>query len=203
MSRLFAALAATIFVVACAPNPVRVVTPVSQQAVGANHVGNVEVRIGEAAAEAMARFDEKAAEKRSEAGLSPVTADQDLGERPAQDIYATLPFEQMLPLVIQDVTRDWGLASGRELDLVVSIDTLKTANAGMAFLAGSSDQLAGNVEVRDGTSGEPLGEFYVDVINGHGGLLGMAIRGGGIREKLAQEFALHVSQQLSGRSDKD
>ena len=36
----------------------------------------------------------------------------------------------------------------------------------------------------------------------HGGLLGLAMRGGGIREKLAEEFALHISRQITVHKNK-
>ncbi|MCA1749892.1 MAG: hypothetical protein LC634_10370 [Sphingomonadales bacterium] len=179
----------------------RVVTPLADPVVGANHVAQVEVTIGDTAEEALVVFDEKAAEKRAERGLAPVEGE--LAERPSREEYATLPLDVMLPLMIEDHTREWGLTSGRALRLDVTIDTLKTANAAMAWLAGSSDQLAGMVEVSDATTGEPLGEFYVDVINSHSGLLGMAIRGAGIREELAEEFGIHVARQLSGREDRN
>ena len=70
----------------------------------------------------------------------------------------------------------------------------------MMLLAGSNDQLAGSVELSDAATGEKLGQFYVDVINSHSGLLGMALRGGGVREKLAQEFANHIARQLTKKA---
>lgn len=202
MLKKLVALCGLAALAACAPNPVRVVTPLADPVVGANHVAQVEVTIGDTAREAMVAFDEKAADKRADQGL-PAIEGSELAERPARDEYATLPFELMLPLMIEDYTREWGLTSGRALNLDVTIDTLQTANAAMAWLVSSSDQLAGTVEVSDATTGEPLGEFYVDVINSHGGLLAMAIRGSGIREELAEEFGIHVARQLSGREDRD
>lgn len=112
------------------------------------------------------------------------------------------PSSKMLEFVVKDTTREWGLNSGQPLKLAVEIDTLKTANAAMAMLAASSDQLSGTVTVMDAATSAKVGEFYVDVINSHGGLLGLAMRGGGIREKLAEEFALHISRQLTGRKNK-
>ena len=187
--------AAALLLAACAPNPVRVIEPVSAAVRGASHVADVEVTINPLAQAQMERFEAKARENRERAGLAPVPAGE-LATRPPQDEYATLPFAQMMELVVQDVTRAHGIENGRPLRLQIEIDTLKTANAGMAILAGSSDQLAGTVRVLDAQSGAPLGEFYVDVINAHSGLLGLALRGGGIREKLAEEFSLHISRQL-------
>ncbi len=203
MTKHFAAFCCFIFIAACAANPVQVVTPVSDAVIGQNQVTDVAVTVGETAQEAMVAFDEKAADKRTDAGLDPFEANSTSGERPDRDEYATLPFATMLPLVVEDVAREWGLTSGRNVRLDIAIDTIKTANAGIAAIGfGSSDQLAGTVEVSDANTREPLGEFYVDVINTHGGLLGLALRGGSIREKLAEEFALHVSRQLTGSEDR-
>lgn len=194
--------AAALLLAACAPAPVQVVQSLPAAVQNGVVVQDVDVSLSLLARDAMVKFEEKAREKRTAAGLAAIAADAELVARPPADEYATLPFNHMMALVIQDVTRDWGLASGRPVRLAVEIDTLKTANAGMAVLAGSSDQLSGSVKVLDFASGEKLGEFYVDVINAHSGLLGLAMRGGGIREKLAEEFALHVSQQLTGRKSK-
>lgn len=195
-----AIIAATLWVGACAPNPVNVIQPVSSAVRGSSHVADVDVTISPLASAQMERFEAKARENRAEAGLAPVPA-EGLAERPPQEQYATLPFAEMMALVVEDVTRREGLQGGQPLRLAIEIDTLKTANAGMAILAGSSDQLAGTVRVLDAQSGESVGEFYVDVINSHSGLLGLAIRGGGIRERLAEEFAQHIAEQLqAGRS---
>lgn len=187
---------------ACAVNPVQVTQAVPASIQNGVVVQDVDVALSPLAQGVLTAFEQKAAEKRAAAGLPPVPAGAELTARPPNDQYATLPFANMMEFVIQDVTQDWGLKSGRPVRLAVEIDTLKTANAGMAILAGSSDQLSGSVKVLDAASSEKLGEFYVDVINSHSGLLGMAMRGGGIREKLAEEFALHVSQQLTGRKSK-
>jgi hypothetical protein len=183
--------------------PVDVVQPLSAEVLNNVMVSDVEVKLSPLAEGAMAKFEEKAREKRQTAGLAPVDlASEPFGGTP-RDLYATLPFAHMLELMVKDETRDWGLASGRPVRLAVEIDTLKTANAGMAILAGSSDQLAGTVTVLDAGSGEQLGEFFVDVINSHSGLLGLAMRGSGIREELAEEFAIHISRQLTGRKSKN
>jgi hypothetical protein len=180
--------------------PVQVVQPVSAALKsGPTMVADVDVTLSSTAQAAMVKFEEKAREKRAAAGLPAVGADAEPASRVSRDEYATLPFAQMFELVVKDVTRDKGLRTGRPLRLAVQIDTLKTANAAMAMLAASSDQLAGNVKVHDAATEEVLGEFYVDVINSHGGLLGLAMRGGGIREELAEEFGLHISRQLAGK----
>lgn len=179
--------------------PVNVVQPLAAALQRQVVVAEVDVKLSPLAQGTMDKFEGKAAEKRAAAGLPPVDPAATPAARPPQDQYSTLPFGQMFELVVQDVTRQNGLASGRPVKLQVEIDTLKTANAGMALLAGSSDQLAGNVRILDPQTNERLGEFYVDVINSHSGLLGLAMRGGGIREELAEEFALHIARQLNGK----
>lgn len=200
IARVIAPLA--VLLLAACVSPVEVVQPVSEAVRNGSQVADVEVTLSPLARDAMVKFEEKAAAERAEAGLPPVSAAADPARLPSADQYHTLPFERMFELVVKDVTQDWGLNTGRPLKLAVEIDTLKTANAAMALLAGSSDQLAGTVRVLDAQTGESLGEFYVDVVNGHSGLLGLAMRGGGIREKLAEEFALHISRQLTGRESK-
>ena len=198
MNRLrVAALAAALALSACGPKPVDVIQPVSASIRNASMVDEVDVRLSPLAADRMAKFEQNAAEKRTAAGLAPVDPAAEPADGTSRDEWSTLPFAQMMELMVKDVTRDRGLTSGRPLRVAVEIDTLKTANAGMVMLAGSSDQLAGTVQVLDGVSGEKLGEFYVDVINAHSGLLGLAMRGGGVREKLASEFAGHIAKQLT------
>ncbi|WP_404713397.1 hypothetical protein [Sphingomonas sp. MMS24-J13] len=179
---------------------VKVIQPLPETVAGADHVTKVEVTVSDSARKNFDALEQKAAEKRTAAKLPP--ADKPDLPRPKADEYATLPFARMLPLVIEDATTDWGLKDGRALKLTVQVDTLRTLDAGMALLLGSTDQLAGLISVEDAASGEKLGEFYVDVLNARAGLLGMAMRGSGVREKLAEEFAKHVCEVLSGRKSK-
>lgn len=187
--------------------PRKVVEPLDPAVVANLLVVGTEVSVSDTARENWAKFETKAAEKRAAAGLPPWEfANPDTpevkGERPEKASYSTLPFRQMFALTMEDVTREWGLTSGTPVKLKVSFDTVKTANAGLAMLAGSADQLAGLVEVSDAASGKPLGSFYIDVINNHSGLMGLALRGSGIREELAEEFALESSRVLAGRKSK-
>lgn len=177
----------------------RTVQPLPHDLLSANHIVAVSVEVGEVARPAVTALDAKAAGKRTEAKLPPL---DDASGRPTPTTYATLPLARMFPLVVDDKTRDWGLTGGRSVKLKISVDTLKTADAGMAILIGSADELAGIVTVSDADSGEKLGEFYVDVLNFRSGLLGLAMRGAGVREKLADEFAKHICEELSGRKSK-
>jgi len=91
-------------------------------------------------------------------------------------------------------TRDSDSNSYANVD--IEIDNLKLANAAAAILIGDTDQLSGTVRVTDTKSKELFTEFYVDIIEGAGGLLGMAIRGAGVRERLSLQFADHIGDEL-------
>jgi hypothetical protein len=197
-----AAIGAALALTGCAPKAVEVLEPLPASVRGASMVADVEVTLSSLASDIMDKFEAKAREKRMEAGLPEVDPAAEPAASPPRDEWATLPFAQMFELTVKQIARERGLDSGRPLKLLVEIDTLKTANAGMAIIASSSDQLAGSVQVLDGGSGEKLGSFYVDVINSHSGLLGLALRGGGIREELAEEFANHIARQLSPQKAK-
>jgi hypothetical protein len=182
---------------ACA-RPVEMLEPLPASIRGASHVAGVEVVLAPIAAAAMARLEEKAREKRREAGLPPV-APGPLAARPPRGDYATLPFASMFELVVTDVTRRRGLTAGRPLRLLVEIDDVETATVRQTLAGVSRDRLAGLVRVLDADSGDRLGQFHVDVVNSHQGLVGLLIRGGGIREELAEEFAIHIARVLAGK----
>lgn len=151
----------------------------------------------------MVESDAKAARKRAEDGLPALDPTSYPAGPPDGARYATMPFKQMFPLVMRDVTRDWKLDSGTPIFLRVTIDRLHTADAAMAIIIGASwDILQGNVDVIDAANGASLGSFRVEVQNSHGGWAGMLIRGGGIREQLAEEFSLEVSRYIAGRKKK-
>lgn len=190
---VLAAFGAALFMIGPADAKSRkIIDPIAAEIVGNNHVVAIEIVAEGKAADALAHFDAKAAEKaaKAESGTTEISK------------YAHMPFRDMFPLIFTEVTKEWGLTGGRPVKLIVTLDTIKTANAGMAFLGSSADQLAGLVEVTDAEAGTKLGSFYIDVLNNHGGLLGMAMRGGGVREKLADEFALESSRVLTGRKSK-
>jgi hypothetical protein len=105
----------------------------------------------------------------------------------------------MFPLILRDVVREWRLDEGRPVFLRVAIDRLKTADAAVALLAGSSDVLEGTVEVIDAASGQSAGAFKVEIRTMRSGWADMLVRGGGIREKLAEQFSVAVARQVSGR----
>ncbi|WP_404479229.1 hypothetical protein [Novosphingobium sp. BL-52-GroH] len=180
-----------------------VIEQLPAEIVDKNYVGDVEVIVADTASKKMADLEIKAGAKRTEAGLA---AFDPASTAPSRDQYATLPFAAMMPNVMRDVTRKWGLTperGGKAVNLRITIENIKTANAGMALLLSSADELSGEVVVLDPASQQQIGSFYVQVLNNHGGLAGLAMRGGGIREKLAEEFALESSRILTGSTKKD
>lgn len=189
------ALSALTIAAPAAAKQYTVMEPLPAAVVANLNVSAVEVTLGADAALAMAAHDAKAETKRVAAKLPTPDAAAPLD----RDHYETVPFTRMFPLVMTDVTRAWGLTGGRPVKLLVSIDQFKTANAGAAMLLGSRDILSGMVEVQDAADGSKLGRFMVKVVNGHAGLGGMMLRGGGVREKMTEEFALESSRVLAGR----
>lgn len=168
-----------------------------------NYVDQVEVIVADTASKKMAELEIKASGKRTEAGLAPYVATSD---PLTADQYAGAPFTAMMPYVMRDVTRKWGLTperGGKAVNLRITVENIKTANAAMAMLVSSSDELSGEVVVIDPATQQQIGNFYVQVINSHGGLAGLAMRGGGVREKLVEEFALESSRILTGSTKKD
>ena len=146
----------------------------------------------------LSESDAKAAGKRASAGLAPLDPNSyPVGPQDGA-AYATMPFKQMFPLVMRDVSREWGLDRGVPIRLHIRLDKLQTANAALAVMVGSSDILQGGVNVMDATSGASIGFFRVEVRNSHGGWGGLLIRGGGIREKLAEEFGLELARYIAG-----
>lgn len=146
----------------------------------------------------LSESDAKAAGKRAAAGLPPLDANSYPSGAQDGAAYATMPFKQMFPLVMRDVSREWGLDKGAPIRLHIRLDKVQTANAALAIAVGSSDILQGGVNVIDATSGASIGFFRVEVRNSHGGLGGLLIRGGGIREKLAEEFGLEMARYIAG-----
>ena len=181
----FVCLAALLPLAGCA-EPSQVLLPIDASIKNASFVRAVEVGVQPPAAAKVAQLDEKARSKRA-AG---------------QTDHASLPFAEMLPLVIEEVTRAWGLTGRRALKLRVEIDSIGTASTGATLLGQGQDRMSGLVFIHDAVSGEPLGQLRIDVVNSHSGVVGLLIRGGGIREELAKEFAIHIARALTGRRNR-
>ncbi len=191
------ALLAALWLAASAPAAAQqfdVLRPLPKELVGRIRVDSVDVSLSMEAGAAMIAHDAKAAANTPGAKVPAAK-----GALPAQADYDTLPFTRMAPLVMTDVTRAWGLTDGRPVRLAVTVFDFATANAGRAMLGGTRDTMTGLVEVRDASDRRMLAMFTVKVVNRHFGWTGMLIRGGGVRERLVEEFALETSRVLSGR----
>lgn len=188
------ALAVTVAGCASAPKPVKIVQPIALDARGQVNYQVIDVIVGETARKNVERFDVKAAEKRRDAKLDAYSAGA--GVRPTPDQYETLPTDALLRHAIEDAIMARSMPSGRPLKVTVQVDNVRTANVAAAMLVSSNDQMAGLVTVSDAATGQKLGAFTVDVLSTHSGLGGMAVRGGNIREKMAQDFAEHVRNNL-------
>jgi hypothetical protein len=155
------------------------VLPLSRAIVGQSRIEVVQLDVRPTAAPVVAMLDERA-------------------RTGGEDGMAALPFDQLLQVALHDAATRAGLSGARPLRLVLEIDHLAVPGSGAA-LFGAEDRLAGTIFVRDAGSGEALGQLYVDVRAGNAGLLGLALRGDGVREKLAAAFAERVVRALSGR----
>lgn len=167
----------------------RVIRALPVGVAGQVRVEAIAVTVSADAAAAMVAHDAKAARRLGASNMS--------GTDPV-----AMPFVRMFPRVAGDVFADWNLAGPRAVKLYVTIDLFQVANVGAAMTTGTRDAMSGLVEVVDASGGTPLAMFTVRVINRHAGWSGMLLRGGGVREKLVQEFALESARVLSGRKKK-
>src|SRR6476469_5852156 len=161
---------------ACAVQPIDMMQAAPATLRGAAYVDSVELDLAAAARAAIKESDAKH------------HGDGDTG----------LPFALLFDKAVKEATRARGLEAGRALRVTVEMDVLRIPDVAMAVL-GRSDRLAGQVRVEDARSGERLALFYVTVDKPHSGLIGLAVRGGGVREKLVREFAAHIAEELAGR----
>ena len=196
---LVSLLALTPATQASAATASKVLEPLPTDLIGAVTVVDTTIAIGEKAKTNADKLNDIAAQKRVAAKLAPVDSSAVFSVRPVEVEYSTLPLVRMLPLEVEDVTKAWHLTSGRHVRLTITITAVQTADVGMAMLLGSADMLDGIVDVVDPDSGARLGEFRAIVYNYRAGVLGLAVRGTGVREKLAQAFAEQISRQLSGQ----
>ncbi len=154
------------------------VLPVSAAIRGASRVEAVRLVVQPSARAAVAALDERAAKE---------------GDGPA-----ALPLADLVSQSVVDTSRAWGLVSGQPLRLIVELDELRVAGTGSA-LVGGADRMAGTVFIRHAETGAALGQLYVDIDKRNAGFIALALRGGGIREQLAQAFAAEIARHLSGR----
>jgi hypothetical protein len=178
---------------ACTRNAEEVL-PISASIKAASQVVSIEIVLRPPARRAIAPLDERIRARRNSTATMADT-------RPSPSDYDKLEFERLMVFVVEDTTRAWGLNSGRAVKLLIEIDEVRTPNAAAAFI-GRQDRLAGSVFVRDKATGEPLGQLYVDISSRHSGLMGLVLRGTGVREQLAEAFAAQIADALGGRPPK-
>jgi hypothetical protein len=170
----FALLALALPLAACAVKPIDMMQAAPEALRGAAYVDAVELSLSAAA---------RAEIKRSDATRH---GEGDVG----------LPFASLFDKAVKEATRARGLETGRPLLVTVEMDLLRIPDVAMAVL-GRSDRLAGQVIITDARTGDRLALFYVTVDKAHSGLIGLAMRGGGVREKLVREFAARIAEQLA------
>ncbi|MEA3003997.1 MAG: hypothetical protein QOH81_2785 [Sphingomonadales bacterium] len=168
-------LAMALPLAACAVPPVETMEAAPEPLRGAAYVDSVELSLNVAARNAVASSDRK------------LHGEGD----------AALPFARLFDKAVKEAARARGLDGARPLTVTVEMDALRIADAAMAVL-GRSDRLAGQIRVADARNGDRLALFYVTVDKQHSGLIGLAMRGGGVREKLVREFAARIAGELAG-----
>ena len=172
-------IAATLLLLSACGAQTQEVLPLSRAIVGASQIATVEIILQQTARPAVAALDGRA-------------------ETSGAQGAAARPFNAVLEAAVREAALRSGLNRGRPLRLVLDIDALDVQGTGAA-LFGKADRLAGTVYVRDAQTGAALGQLYVDVGGGSAGPIALAIRGSGVRERLARAFADRVAGALSGR----
>ena len=147
--------------------------PIPASVKGASRIAEVEVTV------------------RREVRAAAAASDQRLGPN-------ALPLAKLLQRSVLEAAERAGLTSGRALKLSVEVDALQVANPGSALL-GRDDRLEGSVFVRDASTGENLGQLYVDIDRNNGGLISALSRIGNVRESLARQFGAEVAAALSAK----
>lgn len=171
-----ASLALALALAACGPKPLQMFQAPPDALRGAAYVHSVEISLGGESRAEVAESDRKL---------------HGVGD-------AALPFAKLLDKDVKEATRAHGLQAGRPLTIALEMDVLRIPDVAMAVL-GRSDRLAGQVRVEDAKTGEHLALFYIIVDHPHSGLIGLAVRGGSVREKLAREFADRIAEQLAAK----
>ena len=170
-------LALLLLLSGCVPRSEEVL-PVSTSVRSGSRVETVVLQVSPAARAAVAALDERA-RKQGEGS-------------------ASLPLADLLSARIAEASRAAGLVTGQPLKLTIELDDLRVAGTGSALIGGA-DRMAGTVFVRHAETGAALGQLYIDIDKRQAGLLSLALRGGGVREQLAEAFAAEVARRLTGR----
>lgn len=169
-----------LLVAGCAPTTQEVL-PIAREVVGNAIIADVDVVVQRTAAASVA------------------TLDQQAQARPAsEDELRRLTVAQLIERQIMEVARSYGLTGGRRLRIVAEIDAVGVPGLGSSLI-GADDRLAGTAFIQDAETGEQLGQLYIDVRRDNSGLIRQLLRGGGVRERLATQFADQLARALSGR----
>lgn len=180
--RLATLILALLTLSACVPKNVQVVQPLPDELLGQLDVQNVTVSYSQLAQDRIQKID---LERKVE------------GEKSSEpELVSYKPLSTVLADITKNRLEQRDEDSQRFVDIKIEIDNLKLVNPVAAVLIGDVDQLSGSVKAVDSATGETVTECYVDVINGSGGLLGLAIRGAGAREKISAQFSDFIGDHL-------
>lgn len=155
-----------------------VVDPITPEEQALYTVGNVNVLYNPTMSEKIQDLDQQALNENGEGNVK------------------SHPLNKALKSEIKTELISRGINGKKRANILVELDTLKFSNAAMVMLTGDSDQLSGNVIVTDSNTKATIGEFYVDVIEARGGLIGLAMRGGNVRERLIAKFSEKVGDNF-------
>ncbi len=87
----------------------------------------------------------------------------------------------------------------RARNVVIDVEILayREPNVALAVVLGDTSQIIGNVKVLDSESRGLLGEYYIEVIEGAGGLLGLAAADtteNGLGREFVEQFVKHLTE---------
>lgn len=88
----------------------------------------------------------------------------------------------------------------RNVTIDVEILAYREPNVALAIVLGDTSQIIGNVKVLDAESRAVLGEYYIEVIEGAGGLLGLAAADtteNGLGREFVEQFVKHLTEDAS------
>ena len=91
-------------------------------------------------------------------------------------------------------------ARARKVDFDVEILAYREPNVALAIVLGDTSQIIGNVKVLDTDTRAVLGEYYVEVIEGAGGLLGLAAADtteNGLSREFVEQFVRHLTEDTA------
>lgn len=181
MKALLVLLPSLLLLSACV-TPTTIVKPLDTQHQGNRNINYVNVSYSELSKDKITKMDNEAIEEGREEGT--------LNELKHQPLHTSMAY--IVKESLEKVDNDSGFSTNIEIE----VDNLQIANPLAMFLVGDNDQLTGTVKVYDTQTKQLLTEFYVDHLKPQGGLLDMAIRGTGVREKMSAQFAEYIAEQM-------